>query len=331
MLGKLESLGFTLQDEATLSALTMDVLKSSSIEGENLNGEEVRSSVARRLGLNTAGMVTPSRHVEGVVEMMMDATQRCHEMLTKERLCAWQAALFPTGRSGLYAVKTGDWRDGPMQVVSGAMGRERVHFEAPAASRLNDEMNLFLDWFNSDTSMEPVLKSGLAHLWFVTVHPFDDGNGRVARALGDILLARADGTTQRYYSLSSSIEADKRNYYLMLERTQKGSMDVTAWLLWYMETLDAALKESGELLKATLTRARFWSQHIQTQFNERQKKMVDALLDDFFGALNTSKWAKMTGCSTDTALRDIKDLVDKGVLVQLEAGGRSTGYALVVE
>lgn len=329
LLGKMEGLGFHFHNDASLSILTADAIKSSLIEGEELNKEEVRSSVARHLGMDVAGMVTPSRHVDGVVDMLIDASQHYADPLTKERLCAWQAALFPTGRSGLYSVRTGDWRDGPMQVVSGAMGKERVHFEAPPAARVPEEMDRFLEWFNSYSSMDPVLKSGLAHLWFVTVHPFDDGNGRVARAVGDLQLARADGTPHRFYSMSTQIEKEKNSYYEMLERTQKGSLDVTVWLRWYLECMEAALKASGELLEATLTRARFWSRHAETSFNARQKKMIDALLDDFYGVLNTSKSAKMTKCSTDTALRDIKDLQRKGVLRQNEGGGRSTSYSII--
>ena len=331
LIGRMEGLGFELRDEAVLVTLTEDIVNSSAIEGEFLNPDEVRSSVARRLGLDISGLPDTSRDVEGVVEMMLDATQKYEAPITKDRLCGWHAALFPTGRSGMHKITVGEWRNdehGPMQVVSGPMGREKVHYTAPEAKRLEVEMNHFLQWFNTDNSMEPVIKSGIAHLWFVSIHPFDDGNGRIARAIADSQLARADRTNQRFYSMSAQIMKSKKNYYAILESTQKGSSDVSQWLVWYFERLTAALEATEETLSKVLIKARFWEMYKTTQLNERQVKMINILLGDFIGKLHSSKWAKMTKVHRDTARRDIQDLIEKGILSDSGEGGRSTNYTL---
>lgn len=332
LLGSLQNLGLNLKEEANLQTLTLDVVKSSEIEGENLPEDQVRSSIARRLGLDVAGVPVTDRHVEGVVEMMLNATQNPDQALTEDRLFAWHAALFPTGWSGVSKIKTGTWRDDaerPMQVVSGPMGRRRVHFEAPAASLLTSEMKAFLDWFNDPGRIDPVLKAAVAHLWFVTVHPFDDGNGRIARTITDMQLTRADGVSQRFYSMSARIRADRNGYYDVLEKTQRETLDVTAWLLWFIECLDRALDASSEVLSGTLRKAAFWQTHQQTELNERQRRMVNLLLDSaLVGTLNNSKWAKMTKVSNDTALRDIQDLISKNVLEKEEGGGRNTSYRI---
>lgn len=331
LLGKLEGLGFRLREEATLETITQDVIKSSEIEGEKLPADQVRSSIARRLGIDIAGEVTVSRNVEGVVEMMLDATQRYDEPLTDERLFGWHASLFPTGRSGMYRIQVGSWRNdrrGPMQVVSGAIGREKVHYEAPAARRLNAEMNRFLKWFNDTTTMDPVLKAAVAHLWFVTIHPFDDGNGRIARAITDMQLASADETRQRFYSMSTQIQRDRNAYYHILEKTQKGNLDITTWLLWFIGCLDNAISSSEENLSGVTQKAKFWEMHQGVALNERQNKMLNKLIDGFEGKLTSSKWAKIAKCSPDTALRDIQDLIAKGILEKEEGGGRSTSYRI---
>jgi len=331
LIGRMEGIGFELREEAVLETLTEDIVRTSEIEGELLNPLEVRSSVARRLGMDISGLPNASRDVEGVVEMMLDATQKYKEAITKDRLCGWHAALFPTGRSGMFKITVGDWRGdekGPMQVVSGPMGREKVHYTAPDASRLEAEMNDFIDWYNSDTTMEPVLKSAIAHLWFVSIHPFDDGNGRIARAIADNQLARADRTNQRFYSMSAQLLKAKNGYYDILESTQKGSMDVSQWLVWYLERLTEALEATDVALSKILVKAKFWERHKTTQFNERQVEMVNKLQGDFVGKLHSSKWAKMTKVHRDTALRDIQDLVEKGVLSDSGEGGRSTNYIL---
>ncbi len=331
LIGRMEGLGFELREEAVLETLTEDIVKTSAIEGEFLNPIEVRSSVARRLGLDISGLPEASRDVEGVVEMMLDATQQFEAPLTKDRLCGWHAALFPTGRSGMYRITVGEWREdehGPMQVVSGPIGREKVHYTAPEAERLEAEMNLFLQWFNSDNSIEPVIKSALAHLWFVSIHPFDDGNGRIARAIADSQLARADRTRQRFYSMSAQIMKSKKGYHTILESTQKGSMDISQWLVWYFERLTEALEATEDILSKVLMKARFWEKHKTTQLNERQVKMINALLGEFVGKLYSSKWAKMTKVHRDTARRDIQNLIEKGILSDSGEGGRSTNYIL---
>ena len=329
LLGKMENLGFDLQNEAMLKTLSADVVHSSQIEGEYYNPEEVRSSVARKLGMEFAGMVHSNRFVDGVAEVTVDATKNADVPLTKERLCAWHAALFPTGKSGMFSITVGDYRKddkGPMQVVSGAMGLERVHFEAPKAQLLQTEMNKFLNWFNSDVPLDGVLKAAVAHFWFVTLHPFDDGNGRLARAIADMQLAKSENVNQRFYSMSTQLLADRKDYYKQLELAQKGDLDLTAWMVWFLDCLHRTLNNTEHSLSMVLTKAKFWEKHQQTVFNKRQVDMLNKLLDNFNGKLTTSKWAKMQKCSQDTALRDVQDLVEKNVLEKENAGGRSTSY-----
>ncbi|MFK8039597.1 MAG: Fic family protein [Crocinitomicaceae bacterium] len=331
LIGRMESMGFQLRAEAVLETITEDVVKTSEIEGELLNPVEVRSSVARQLGMEISGLPNASRNVEGIVEMMLDATQKYNEPVTKERLCGWHAALFPTGRSGMHKITVGDWRadkGGPMQVVSGAFGREKVHYTAPEAPLLNNEMNQFINWYNSDKKLEPVIKSAIAHLWFVSIHPFDDGNGRIARAIADNQLARADRTNQRFYSMSAQMMLSKKDYYDILEFTQKGSMDITQWLIWYFERLTEALAATNKTLSKILAKAKFWELHAATQLNERQVDMINKLHGHFIGKLHSSKWAKMTKVHRDTARRDIQDLIEKGILQATGEGGRSTNYVL---
>lgn len=331
LLGRLADVGMALRDQASLAALTEDVIKTSEIEGERLDAESVRSSIARRLGVDIGALAPVDRHVEGVVEMVLDATARCEAALTKDRLFGWHAALFPTGYSGLAQIHVGAFRDvasGPMQVVSGPIGRQRVHFETPPADRLDAEMTRFIEWVNASTADHPILKAGLGHLWFVTLHPFDDGNGRIARAIGDLLLARADGSPQRFYSLSAQIQRERRDYYDILERTQKGSLDVTPWLKWFLENLAMAVNTPQHTLDAVLAKTRFWQRWATTPLNERQVKLLNRLLDGFEGKLNSSKWAAIAKCSPDTALRDINELLTHGVLRKSAAGGRSTSYEL---
>ena len=331
LLGRMEALGFSLRAEATLQTLTNDVIKTSEIEGEKLDSEQVRSSIARRLGMDVGGMIPASRDVEGIVEMMLDATGRYDAPLTKERLFDWHAALFPTGRSGMQRIIVGNWRNeqsGPMEVVSGPYGLEKVHYEAPGYERLEREMAQFLDWFEAEDSMDPVMKSALAHFWFVTIHPFDDGNGRIARAIADMMLARSERSAQRFYSMSSQIQKERSAYYHVLESCQKGDLDITPWFRWFLECLKRAIDASAELLEAVLMKARFWEKHLGTAFNERQRQILNRLLDGFDGKLTTSKWAKITKCSQDTALRDISDLVERNILMKDDAGGRSTNYLL---
>ncbi|MFN3537758.1 MAG: Fic family protein [Brevundimonas sp.] len=330
LIGRMEALGFPLREEAVLRTLTEDVLKSSEIEGEVLDREQVRSSIARRLGMDVAGLIPADRNVEGVVEMMLDATQNYAQPLNADRLFGWHAALFPTGRSGMNRITVGAWRtpDGdPMQVVSGPVGRERVHYEAPAAERLDAEMAAFLDWFET-AAPDPVLKAGVAHLWFVTNHPFDDGNGRIARAIADLVLARAEGTAQRFYSMSAQIRTERKAYYGMLEATQKGDLDITAWLLWFIACLDRAFDGAETILAGVMRKARFWEALAGQPLNERQRKVLNRLLDGFEGKLTNAKWAALAKTSSDTALRDINDLVGRGILTKDPGGGRSTSYSL---
>jgi Fic family protein len=328
----MEGLGFSLRAEAVLQTLTLDVVKSSEIEGEILDRDQVRSSIARRLGLDIDGLAPADRSVEGVVEMMLDATQNYNSPLTEERLFGWHASLFPTGYSGMSKIAVGRWRDdsgGPMQVVSGALGRERVHFEAPAAKRLRKEMAVFLKWFNGPDETDPVLRAGIAHLWFVTIHPFADGNGRIARAIADMALARSEQSVQRFYSMSAQIRAERKAYYDMLEKTQKNGRDVTEWLEWFVGCLDRAFDSTEATLGNVLRKARFWDAHRSTPLNDRQREMLNKLVNGFEEKLSSSKWAKMTKCSQDTALRDILDLVERGILSKDPGGGRSTSYSLV--
>ncbi len=327
ILGQMQALGFRLQEETMLKTLTMDVIKSSEIEGELLNPEQVRSSIARRLGIEIAGTVLAEGNVEGLVEMMLDATQKYNTSLTEERLYDWHAALFPTGRSGMFKIKVGAWRDGGMQVTSGAMGKETVHFDAPDFEKVPKEMKSFLEWMETERDIDPVLKAAVAHLWFVTIHPFEDGNGRIARAIADLQLARADESTQRFYSMSAQIQAERNAYYDILEATQKGDLDITPWLEWFLATLMRSMDQTDETIALTLTRTKFWEIHRNTELNARQHKALGLLLDDFFGKLHVSKYAKITKISSDTALRDLKDLMTKGILEQ-QGNGRSTFYQL---
>jgi Fic family protein len=329
--GRMEELGFRLRTEASLEALTEEVTRSSEIEGEILDREQVRSSIARRLGVDIGALTPADRNVEGVVDMMLDATQHYDAPLTSERLFGWHAALFPTGRSGMSRITVGDWRTdktGPMQVVSGPIGRERVHYEAPKAAMLPDEMKAFIDWFNAGADTDPVLKAAIAHLWFVTIHPFDDGNGRIARAIADMALARSERASQRFYSMSAQIRQEHNAYYEILEATQKADLDITVWLEWFLDCLDRAFGRAETILASVLRKARFWKQHADATFNTRQRAMIDRLFEGFEGKLTSSKWAQLAKCSQDTALRDIDDLAAKGVLAKDAAGGRSTSYSL---
>ena len=332
LLGRMESLGFEFQREASLNTLTNDVVKSSAIEGENLIPREVRSSIARRLGIDIAGLVPTSRDVGSVVEMMLDATQQISKPLTKNRLLAWRAALFPTGRSGMHRITVGDWRtkeSGPMQIVSGPIGREKVHFEAPNADRLEKEMQMFLDWFNDGHDMDPVLKAGIAHLWFVTIHPFEDGNGRIARAIGDMALARADGIADRFYSLSTQIASERKEYYDQLEKQQRGTLDITGWLEWFLDCLGQAFSNAETTIGNVLFKAQLWDKINQRPVSERQRLIINRMLEDSFeGHIHTSKYAKLAKCSNDTALRDIQELKERGIFIQNPGGGRSTSYRL---
>ncbi len=331
LIGRMEGLGFSLRNEAVLQTLTQDVMKSSEIEGEKLDRDQVRSSIARRLGIDIGGLTPADRHTEGVVEMMLDATQHYAKPLTQERLFAWHAALFPTGRSGMSKITVGGWRhdkSGPMQVVSGPIGREKVHFEAPPARRVAKEMRAFLAWYNRDKDEDPVITAALAHLWFVTIHPFEDGNGRIARAIADMALARSEKSAQRFYSMSAQIRQERNAYYGMLEKTQKGDLDVTDWLAWFLECLDRAFDGAEDTLGNILRKSRFWDTHRSHSFNERQRAMINRLFDGFEGKLTSSKWAKITKSSQDTALRDIDGLVKRGVLAKAPGGGRSTHYSL---
>ncbi len=333
LLGRMEGLGFRLRAEASLTMLTADVIKSSAIEGELLDAEQVRSSIARRLGLDFGGNAKSSRDVEGVVEMMLDATQKYAEPLTAERLFGWHASLFPTGRSGMRRITVGALRPadiGPMQVVSGPIGREKIHFEAPASDRLQGEMADFLEWFEAANGIDPVLKAGIAHFWFVTIHPFEDGNGRISRAIADMALARAEGTIERFYSMSTQIEAEKKQYYLNLEQSQKGGVDITSWLEWFLGCLGRAVAGAEDGLANVLRKAKTWERiNSQSPINERQRKVINRLLDGFEGKLSTSKYAKLAKCSNDTALRDIGILLKQGILIQDVGGGRNTSYHLV--
>ena len=331
LIGRLTDVGLAWRDQASLATLTEEVVKTSQIEGEQLNVESVRSSIARRLGVDIGALTPVDRHVEGVVEMVLDATANFNAPISRERLFGWHASLFPTGYSGLSRITVGGWRGdapGPMQVVSGPVGRRRVHFEAPPADRLETETNTFLDWINAASTEPPLIKSGIGHLWFVTLHPFDDGNGRIARTIGDLLLARADGSPQRFYSLSAQIQRERKAYYDILERTQKGTLDVTEWLAWFLAALHRAVDQAQHTLDAVLARARFWQRFAGTPMNERQVKLLNRLLDGFDGKLTSSKWAAIAKCSPDTALRDIIELVAQGVLRKSSSGGRSTSYEL---
>ncbi len=332
LLGKMETLGFDLRNEASLDTLTLDVIKSSEIEGEYLNMDQVRSSIAQKLGIEIAGAVDFDRNVDGIVEMLLDATQNCVKPLTSNRLFDWHAALFPTGRSGMFKITVANWRKhttGPMQVVSGAMGKEKVHFQAPDSDLLENEMNQFLVWFNNH-EMDLVVKAAIAHLWFVTVHPFEDGNGRIARAISDMLLAQSDKSTQRFYSMSAQIRIERNQYYDILEKTQKGDLDITDWIVWFLNCLINALKSTDLVLQRVLFKADFWKKNMGIEMNNRQIKLLNKLIDGFDGKLTSSKWAKIAKCSKDSAVRDINDLIHKGILQKEPSGGRSTNYELVI-
>jgi Fic family protein len=332
LIGRMEMLGFDLQVEASLNSLTEEVVKSSEIEGEVLDRDQVRSSLARRLGIEVAGLVPSDRDVDGIVEMMLDATQNYASPLTKERLLGWHAALFPTGRSGMARIAVGEWRtdaSGPMQVVSGAYGNEKVHFEAPEAARLDGEMAIFLDWLEREHRIDPVIKAAVGHLWFVTIHPFEDGNGRIARAITDMTLARSEKIAQRFYSMSAQIRAERKAYYEALESTQKGDLNITPWVRWFLGCLDRAFSGAESIVGTVIRKARFWEKLSGEQLNERQMNVLSRLLDGFEGNLTSSKWAILTKTSQDTAGRDIDDLVRRGVLVKNPGGGRSTSYSLV--
>lgn len=331
LMGKMQSLGFELQNEALLDTLVLDVIKSSEIEGENLPPDQVRSSLARKLGLAIAGSVDSDRDVDGMVELMIDATKNCFSPLTKDRLFDWHAALFPTGRNGMHKIKVAEWRKdttGPMQVISGALGKEKIHFQAPDSGIVPQEMVNFLDWFNNNKENDLVIKAAVAHLWFVTIHPFEDGNGRITRALTDMLLAQADNSTQRFYSMSAQIRVERKQYYDILEKTQQGSLDITLWILWFLSCLKNALEATQSILTTVLFKADFWNKHSKTLINERQKNLLNKILDGFEGKLTSSKWAKIAKCSKDTAIRDINNLIEKDILQKENEGGRSTNYEL---
>jgi Fic family protein len=331
LVGKMESIGFELRNEALLETLTLDVVKSSEIEGEILNPEQVRSSIAQRLGIEYAGIAASDRNVDGMVEMMIDATHNCFTPLTTERLFDWHAALFPTGRSGIYKITVADWRKdttGPMLVVSGSAGREKVHYQAPEAGQVEDEMRRFIDWFNNEDDIDLVIKSAIAHLWFVSIHPFQDGNGRIARALTDMLLAQSDKITQRFYSMSAQIRKERNRYYELLEETQKGDLNITKWIKWFLDCLANSLVFADQTLTNVMDKGSFWTKHASLIINERQQKLINRLLDGFEGKLTSSKWSKIAKCSKDTAIRDINDLINKNILLKEKAGGRSTNYIL---
>lgn len=331
LIGHMEVLGFNLRQEAVLQTLTSDVLKSSEIEGEKLDADQVRSSIARRLGMDIGALQPADRNVEGIVEMMLDATRHYDESLTADRLAGWHASLFPTGRSGMTKIRVGAWRDdstGPMQVVSGPIGKEHVHFEAPAAARLDGEMGAFVGWFNAKAEIDPVLKAAQAHLWFVTIHPFDDGNGRIARAIADMALARSENSSQRFYSMSAQIRQERQAYYEILERTQKGTLDITPWMEWFLSCLGRAIDGAQTTLGAVLAKSRFWESISGVTINDRQRLVLNRLLEGFEGKLTSSKYAKLAKCSQDTAQRDIVYLVERGILIRNPEGGRSTSYSL---
>ncbi len=330
LVGGMESIGFQFRDEVILNSLTLDVVKSSEIEGEILDQSVVRSSVARRLGMDAAGLERKDRHVDGIVEMVLDATQCFDKPLTEERVFGWHAALFPTGWSGFSRINVGGWRRGPVEVVSGQLGKEKIHFEGPPPDRVKSEMRTFLKWIDGDQALDLVLKSAIAHLWFVTIHPFEDGNGRISRALADLLLARSEGTPHRFYSLSSQIQRERKSYYSILEETQKGGLDVTPWIEWYLNCLGGALERALEELEAVLSKSRYLESLSHFDLNQRQRKLLNRLLDGIEGKLTSTKWAKMAKCSQDTAYRDIVDLLDRGLLKKDPGGGRSTSYSLVL-
>lgn len=329
VIGQLNSIGFKTKEEATLSTLTLDVIKSSEIEGEKLDYQQVRSSIARRLGINIAGIVPANRNVDGIVEMMLDATQNYQQPLTDKRLFGWHSALFPTGHSGMHKIEVGTYRTGEMQIVAGAMGKEKVYYEAVPANKVSEEMEAFMNWFNNlSGNLDPVLKAAIAHFWFIIIHPFDDGNGRMARAISDLMLARADNTSERYYSMSSQILIERKQYYAILQKVQHSDGDITEWIEWFLHCLKQSLLTTEITLQKILRKTEFWEIHENTRFNDRQRLLLNKLFDGFDGKLKSSKWAKIAKCSPDTALRDIKDLMEKGILRHEKNGGRSTSYEI---
>ncbi len=331
LLGKMDSLGFNLQEQAVLKTLTSDVIKTSEIEGEHLDPDQVRSSIARHLGMDIAGLIPTDRHIDGIVEMLLDATHRYNKALTEQRLCQWHAMLFPSGLSGMMLVNPGVWRSdsgGPMQVVSGRYGKEKVHFQAPPVKQLLSEIKKFLSWFNQKNATDLLIKSAVAHLWFVTLHPFDDGNGRIARAIADMLLARAESLTNRYYSMSTQIRKERKTYYAQLEHTQKSDLDISTWIIWFLNCLERSICNAESVIQVVLNKAKFWEQQTGKSFNPRQLLMLNILFDGFKGNLTSTKWAKMTGCSQDTATRDINELISHNILIKSPEGGRSTNYLL---
>ncbi|MFN2375241.1 MAG: Fic family protein [Candidatus Binatia bacterium] len=334
LIGRMEALGFGLREEAVLRTLTDDVLKTSEIEGEKLDSEQVRSSIARRLGMDIGALTPADRNVEGIVEMMLDATRDHDQPLTAERLFSWHAALFPTGRSGMTRITVGAWRDdstGPLTVVSGPISKEKVRYEAPRAARVDGEMRAFLRWFNAASESDPVLRAALAHFWYVTIHAFDDGNGRIARAIADMLLARSEQSPHRFYSMSAQIRTERSDYYNILERTQKGTLDITPWMGWFLGCLGRAIDGAQSTLSAVLVKARFWERHQRVSLNDRQRLVLNRLLSGFEGKLTSTKYALLAKCSQDTAGRDIHALVEQDILVRSASGGRSTSYDLVLD
>lgn len=326
--GQMGSLGFATQEETNLTNLTLDVVKSSEIEGEKLNYEQVRSSIANKLGINIAGLIPVNRNVEGIVDLMLDATQNYQKPLTHKRLYGWHSALFPTGYSGMHKIEVGQYRTGEMQIVSGALGKEKIHYEAVPAHAIKKEMSQFLSWFNTESTIDPVLKSAIAHFWFIIIHPFYDGNGRIARAISDLMLARSDKSKVRYYSMSNQILNERKQYYEVLKKVQHSTGDITEWIVWFLNCLKNALINTELAVEKTIRKSEFWKKHENTEINHRQRFMLNKLLDGMDGKLKSSKWAKMSKCSSDTALRDIKDLISKGILWQESEGGRSTNYEL---
>jgi Fic family protein len=331
--GKIQSLGFDIQQESNLLLLEKEIITSSQIEGEIYKPEEVRSSIAKRTGAAYDSNQPTNRNIDGFVDLLLDATQNYATVISKERLFNWHGALFPTGRSGLYTIKTAQWRKdekGPMQVVSGGFGNEKVHYEAPTASLIPNLMIAFLDWLNTESQQDLIIKTGIAHLWFLTIHPFEDGNGRIARAISESILAKSENDAMRFYSLSSQILKNKKDYYLLLEQSQKGNLDCTNWLLWFLETLKKAIIQSEEIISTVLQKANFWKNHEKTILSPRQQKMLEILWNDFEGNLTTKKWSLLTKCSDDSALRDINDLILKGILYKEDKGSRSTSYKIIL-
>ncbi|NHM14945.1 Fic family protein [Xiamenia xianingshaonis] len=331
LLGRVSGLGFSLDAAIELDAVSGEVVASSRIEGVNLDAAKVRSSVARRLDLGSDGVPRDTRSVDGAVSILVDATQNCRDPLTFDRLASWHGALFPEGRSGLRKISVARYRTGPICVASGPIGRERIHFQAPDPSLVPGLMDEFLQWIDSD-GCEGLISAAIAHLWFLTIHPFDDGNGRIARTITEMLLARSDGSPRRFYSMARHILDHRSEYYERLERSQKASPDVTEWVLWFLGALKESLVSSDERIGAVLRRDGWWRSVDGIELNDRQRRMLQRLLDGFEGKLTTSKWAKMCKVSQDSALRDINDLIEKGVLVRdAAAGGRSTSYLLAAE